>query len=65
MHACVCVHVHVHVCVHVLCYLYVYLLPHPQGVYARGVKGNASSSQAAMFKAIVPHIAERGRAFIK
>ena len=37
----------------------------PQGVYARGMKGNASSSVARGFKVMVSPLAERGCSFIK
>ena len=36
-----------------------------QGVYARGLLGNASSAQATMFKAVVDPLADLGCSFIR
>ena len=40
-------------------------VPLLQGVYARGIQGNASSSMALFYKDIVQPLAEAGCAFIR
>ena len=37
----------------------------PQGVYARGIVGNASSSRAQMFQEVVGPLAEAGAFFMR
>ena len=46
-------------------YVHTISIPLMQGVYARGIQGNASSSMALFYKDIVQPLAEVGCAFIR
>ena len=51
---------------HLHCHLFiVYYDCIVQGVYARGLLGNASSAQAELFKAVVDPLASLGCSFIR